>query len=385
MKPLVSGHYLRSRAVVAATLVAGSTLLGLALVGAAASDALPLYASREGKTCIACHHDPNGGGMRNDFGFLYGKNRHGLDTEERWAKVTVDPRINDWIAIGLDTRVLYIASHTSGGPTLGTSTFFPMQGQLNVGVTPHDYLTIVSSHGITIDPDRFEVRELYGLIHDLPHDLYVQVGRIRLPFGLRQDDHTSYIRTQDFLPYNSQLDHAGIEVGMAGPKYFGQLSFTNASGTISSQRAQTLAGKVGMGGQRLAAGVSGFHQYREGFSSLTDDRWALYAMRTWRRWTAVAEYGGGTSSFSGPSSGSQNLYAAFYEIDYRVARGINVRNRIDYLVPDRKQPAAFNRRSLIEIDLAPVPFTEVKLSYRDHAETIGGEYQEYLVQFYFPF
>lgn len=352
--------------------------------GAHAS-ALPLYASRQGKTCIACHYDPNGGGMRNDFGFLYEKNRHGLDTEAKWAKVTVDPRINDWIAIGLDTRVLYIASHSEGGPTLGTSTFFPMQGQLNIAISPHDNLTIVSSHGIRIDPDRYEARELYGLIQGLPRDLYVQVGRFRLPFGLRQDDHTSYIRTQNFLPYDSQLDHAGIEVGTAGSRCFAQLSFTNGSGTISSERAQTLAAKAGVGGERLAAGVSGFHQFHETIAPRWDDRWALYAMTTWRRLTAIGEYGGGTSSFSGSSPESRNLYAAFYEIDYRAARGINLRTKFDYLVPDREQPTAFYRRWLIETDLAPVPFTEVKLSFRNHAEASGGEYQEYLVQFFFPF
>ncbi len=354
----------------------------LPLLWAGASSALPLYASREGKTCIACHHDPNGGGMRNDFGFLYGKNRHGQDSESKWAKVTVDPRINDWIALGMDTRVLYIASHTSGGPTLGTSTFFPMQGQLNIAVTPHDYLTIVSSHGIRIDPDQYEVRELYGLIHGLPDDLYVQVGRFRLPFGLRQDDHTSYIRTQDFLPYDSQLDHAGIEVGMTGSKCFGQLSFTNPTGTISSQRSQTLAGKVGMGGQLLAAGISGFHQFQDNSLPITDDRWALYVMSTRRRITSIWEYGGGTRKY--PSTftrRSRNLYAAHGEVNYRASRGINLRAKYDYIVPDREYPAAYLRRYVLEADIVPVPFTEVKLSYREYSY----DDQEYLVQFYFPF
>ena len=355
------------------------TALGLALPTGAG--ALPLYASREGKTCVSCHFDPNGGGMRNDFGFLYCKNRHGMDTEQKWANVTVDPRLSEWVSIGLDTRLLYIASHESGGRTLQTSTFFPMQGQLNVALTPHDYLTVVMSRGITIDPDAFEARELYGLIHGLPHGLYAKLGRFRLPFGLRQDDHTSYVRVPYFLPYDSQKDDAGLEVGSASSSRFGQFSFTNGAGTISAERAQTLAGKVGLAGKSLSAGLSGFHQFRE-LAGTTQDRWALYAMSTWRKFTAIGEYAGGTAE---DSLRTANLWAAFAELDYRVARGINVRGKLDYLEPNRGLSGDLYRRWLVEADLAPVPFTEVKLSFRDHHEELIGDYQEYLVQFFFPF
>ena len=96
------------------------------------ADALPLYASREGATCVTCHFDPNGGGMRNDFGFDYGKNRHSMGAEDRWSNVTVTPQLNDWIRLGLDMRFMYYASHRGGSdPTsTTTSTFFPMQGQM---------------------------------------------------------------------------------------------------------------------------------------------------------------------------------------------------------------------------------------------------------------
>ncbi|HYQ96384.1 MAG TPA: hypothetical protein VER38_05185 [Candidatus Eisenbacteria bacterium] len=359
-------------------------LAALSLIAPSRAGALPLYASREGKTCVSCHYDPNGGGMRNDFGFLYCKNRHGMDTERRWANVTVDPRLNEWVAIGMDTRLLYIASHSQGGPTLSTSTFLPMQGQLNVAITPHDYLTVVMSRGISIDPDAFTAREVYGLIHGLPHDLYAKLGRFRLPFGLRQDDHTSYVRSPFFLPYNSQADDAGLEVGAAGSRYFGQLSFTNGSGTISAERAQTFAGKVGLGGRRLAAGVSGFHQYRE-LVGTTQDRWGAYAMSTWEKLTLIGEYDGGTQEAPVPVGGVRNLWAAFAELDYRAARGINVRGKIDYLEPDRGASGDLYRRWLVEADFAPVPFTEVKLSFRNHNEEPLGEHREYLVQFFFPF
>jgi len=368
----------------AALWVGLAAVVGAGLMAPPRAGALPLYASREGKTCIACHYDPNGGGMRNDFGFLYEKNRHGLDTEQKWANVTVDPRLNDWVAIGVDTRLLYIASHTKGGPALGTSTFLPMQGELNIAVTPHDYLTVVMSRGITTDANTFQARELYGLIHDLPHDLYAKLGRFRLPFGLRQDDHTSYVRSLDFLPYNSQADDAGIEVGAAGPTCFGQLSFTNGSGTLSGERAQTLAAKIGTGRKAISAGLSGFHRYVEA-SGARHDRWALYAMSTWQKLTLLGEYDGGTTDAPVFFGGNRNLWAAFAELDYRLSRGINVRGKFDYLEPNKDASGDLFRRWLVETDITPVPFTELKLSYRNHNEELVGEYQEYLAQFFFPF
>ena len=36
---------------------------------------LPLYAARTGLKCQNCHFDPNGGGPRNDFGFMFARNR----------------------------------------------------------------------------------------------------------------------------------------------------------------------------------------------------------------------------------------------------------------------------------------------------------------------
>jgi hypothetical protein len=354
------------------------------LFAATPAAALPLYASREGATCVTCHVDPNGGGIRNDFGFAYLKNRHGLDAEEKWAKVTVDPRLNEWIAIGIDTRVLYVASHVNGGPTLATSTFFPMQGQVNVAVTPHEHLTVVASHGLNVDnpgfPTGYVARELYGIIEGLPGRIYARVGRFRVPFGLRQDDHTSFVRSAEFLPYDAQKDDAGIEVGSIGTRWFGQVSFTDGSAPFL-ERAQTVAGKLGRASKALQAGLSGFHRYAENVAT-KHDRWALYGSATHGPVTVLGEYGGGTSE---TTFGTINLQAFFAEADYRAMRGLNLRGKFDYLEPDRALGNDIVRRYAIEADLNPVPFTELKLSGRYYDYEGSDIEKEYLAMFYFPF
>ena len=345
------------------------------------ASAMPLYASREGATCISCHIDPNGGGIRNEFGFNYGKNRHSIEEEEKWAKYTVNPQLNDWIRLGLDARFMYYASHIQDGRTVAPSTFFPMQGNLRVAISPHDQLTIVGSQGIVVDvpgfPAPYVAREIYGLIQGLPKNIYIQAGRFRLPFGLRQEDHTSFLRGFTFLLYDSQSEDAGIEVGSVGPNWFGQFSFTNG-GPPFAENAQTVAGKLGRASKTFQAAVSGYHRFSEPFG-VTVNRWSVYGSATRGPVTLLGEYGGGTTK---SGLGTVNTDAFFGEVDYRVSRGVNLRGKYDWLEPDKESGDNVSR-IVGEVDWAPMPFTEIKLSYRAYNDATN--YDEYVAMLTMPF
>ena len=341
--------------------------------------ALPMYASREGATCVTCHVDPTGGGIRNEFGFVYNRNRHSTEAEERWSSLTVDPKLNDWITLGIDLRVLYLAEHVNGSSeTLDTSTFFPMQGQVNLAVMPHEHLALVASHGMVVDepgfPTGYVTREIYGMFEGLPGGVYARAGRFRLPFGLRQDDHTSFTRDAGFLTYDSQKPSAGIEVGHIGSRLFVQGSFVNDDEPFVT-RAQTATAKVGWAAERFQAAVSGFH--REG----GDNLWSLYASATHGAWTVLGEFTGGTLESLAPS----NREAFFAELDYRVSRGVNLRAKVDYMDVFRGEPGGQRRRYSGDVDWNPVPFAQAKLSYRWQDEEASGIRQEYLAMLYFPF
>jgi hypothetical protein len=365
-------------------LVALAALLAASSI--APASALPLYASREGATCQTCHVDPNGGGIRNEFGFSYERNRHATEPEQRWSSLTVNPKLNDWITLGMDLRVLYYASHANGGSTLTSSTFFPMQGQVNLAVMPHEHLTLVASEGLVVDepgfPTGYVARELYGMVEGLPADLYARVGRFRLPFGLRQDDHTSFVRSLLFLPYDSQKPDAGIELGNVGSQFFEQISFTNGD-TPFAERAQTIAAKVGRAARRYQVGISGFHRYADGtFLRSRYDRWALYASGTRGRATLLAEGAAGTDVIV---TLTRNLGSVFAELDYRVSRGVNVRGKFDYVDQNRNAAGFWYRRWTGEMDWNPVPFAQTRLSYRYNDGPGGVLSREYLALFYFPF
>src|SRR5437879_9651526 len=78
---------------------------------------LPLYAARTGNMCAQCHFDPNGGGPRNDFGFMFARNRHSLETDTTgaWKDLNLTNRIGDAmpVYIGLNQRFMLLANTSS--------------------------------------------------------------------------------------------------------------------------------------------------------------------------------------------------------------------------------------------------------------------------------
>ena len=353
-------------------------------VSAAPARALPLYASREGAKCASCHFDPNGGGMRNEFGFSYDKNRHSMEEETKFGNIDVNPQLNDWIRLGVDMRMTYIADDFKNGSDAWA--FFPMQANVRFAVTPFEHLAVVGSHGITVDdppgdfPPPYVAREFYALFHDLPKNAFVQVGRFRVPFGLRQDDHTSFTRV--FLPYDSQKEDAGIALGSTGKNGWFEFSYTNGDAVPTQGQAQAFAGKVAWAFPWLQGGVSG---YRD-MDDLDRSRWSLYLTRTFHSLTLLGEYAGGTDE---SPIGDVNSMAGFVEGVYRVSRAVNLRAKYDYVDPDKDRDRTVNRRYLIDVDLEPVPFTQVKLSYaRYHPSTPAGtdaDLNEYTAMLYVPF
>lgn len=343
------------------------------------ADALPLYASREGDVCQTCHVDPNGGGIRNEFGFTYEKNRHSTEPEARWSSMTVNPKLNDWITLGLDVRVLYDAVHVNGGSqTFATATFFPMQGQVNLAVMPHEHLTVVASHGLLVDNSGFSAgyidREIYGMIEGLPGDTYARVGRFRLPFGLRQDDHTSFTRDRAILPYDSQRPNAGLELGWIRSQTFVQAAVVNDNEPFRSY-SETVAAKVGWVGRPFQAAVSGFHRHPK------DDLGSAYVSATRGGWTLLGEYVRGSVDMAT----RRNLEAAFAELVYHPSRAVYIRAKLDYADVYIGKPGWVERRYTGEADWNPVPFVQGKLSYRYLDQEGVRPVQEYLAQIYFPF
>ena len=78
--------------------------------------------------------------------------------------------------------------------------------------------------------------------------------------------------------------------------------------------------------------------------------------------------------------------AAFTEVVYRLSRGLDLRAKMDYYGPP--SGVTFNeiwRRYLAEVDICPMPFTDIKVSYRRYNYSINRDQDEYFAMLFIPF
>ncbi len=349
--------------------------------------ALPLYATREGYQCSQCHVDPNGGGVRTDFGFNYGKNRHLLDpADTTYSDLSFSPRIADGFWWGTDFRLLFANEYGADSRDFYDHTFVPMQGSIYFHAQPIPQLDVVYNR------DLRESREAYGLIRGmLPGGVNLKAGQFRVPLGLRLDDHTSYTKRFELLGYNYQQVDQGVELSAVGSRFYGQFALQNGG----SAKADLWTAKVGTFQKGLHAGISG--QYNPGGTNPNGDtvrrlRGAAFGGLKWGEWVYVAELVAGQNRPDvGPRADTTTaLFAYSADLSRRMSRSLLIRARYDYLNPNSKfnrdfsdpektDPDAYKARRAelrarkdefkserfgIEADYQPYPFVEFKGAYR---------------------
>jgi len=371
------------------SLFASFVLFGMTASFVPLVSALPLYATRQGQACATCHFDPQGGGPRNDFGFQFEKNRHMMtpDTTAKWADLVLANKIGDALYFGTNMRQQYTLVKEDGSSSAAVSTFFPMQGALYATFAPHPNLTITLNH------DLRQVRDAWGMIHDLPLGLYIKAGQFRVPFGLRIDDHTGAMRagfreasvgsfgTSGFLPYDPRDVEGGLEVGLTPT--FGLLAsaaITNG-GAAFVNHAQALSGKVSYFGSRFLGGISGYHNYTSS-TGRSETRGSLYGgLTVLPDLQLLAEAGiGRGDDGAGTLTDPKGLYA---EADYRIGRAWLVRAKYDFIDLDHRVAGRAQERYTVETDYTPVPFADLKLSLRRVVPEDAPDENQLLLQWHF--
>jgi hypothetical protein len=358
--------------------------LGLAAAGVRPVLSLPTYAARTGLDCRSCHFDPNGGGPRNTLGFLFAKQRHDLAAEPDTTKAALPAtnQIADVLFVGTNTRLVYLGMGTWEQVQL--SSFFQMQGALDVTLQPHPNLAIV----MVRDFGEFSgdvTRDLYGLIQDGGGNYYVKAGRIRGVFGLRQDDHTAGTRggflnttaggTGGFLPYDPRTVSSGIEAGVARGAHTLSASLTNG-GAAFANKVQAVGAKLTAS---IPAGRIGFSVYdhMETTSGRRSSRWSGFGLARFPGvpdLTLQGEMGFGTDDLG--NGEKRNLLATYVQSDYRWNRAFTLRARYDFSDVFRSVPGNASERFAVEGEFTLVPFADLRLGYREIVpETSGNEHQ----------
>ena len=354
-----------SRAAPAGVLLAG--LLVAQLAASEAARAEPYLAVRTGFKCMQCHVNPTGGGKRAEFGAVYGQTElpaSRLDTEtgEPIPDGAAGPapftgKINNHVGLGADLRANATATFTPNTTPSQAYAFDPIRAQVYLEVKPIvDRLTIYLDERVS--PGAATNRETYAMLWTKSREWYVKAGRMFVPFGLRIEDDTAFIRTVTGTSFNSFDD--GVEGGMEIGPWSAYVSVTNGAGG----GAETNRGK-------LISSLATFVQpdWRIGLSASTNfsgdaDRrmQSVFAgLRTgFVSWLASAA----RVTDDGTPTGRVTQVATLFEGNIEVAKGHNLKLTYEWLDPNTDVSQDQRERYSGVYEYSPFQFTQFRLGVR---------------------
>ena len=361
MKPaLVQG---RPRTKLADSLAHG--LLAVLLLAAAAARAEPYLAVRSGQKCMACHVNPTGGGKRTEFGSVYGQTalaQRQLDlsflrsASAAGAASDAAPwtgKITDWFGLGIDLRATQRTRKVPGSDR--TSGLDPTRAQVYFEVQPHgDRLTLyVDEH---VAPDTLKAREAFAMLWFAERSVYVKVGRMYVPFGLRIEDDTAFMRL--FSGVNFNLSHDGVEGGLELGPWSAQLAVTNGGGS-ATHRGKLINALATYVQPDWRLGLSVSHD-----ASGAADR-SMQSVFAGLRTGIVSWLASGVHIVDDDTpSGRVRRWASLVEGNIEVAQGHNLKLSYEFYDPNRKVREDQRVRYSAVWEFVPFQFTQFRLGAR---------------------
>ncbi len=203
-----------------ALIQASSLILLLVFLLPTSLKAEPYLAIQEGYKCSKCHVNMTGGGKRTDFANIYVQTRlayrfldwrryspqedEEIDEEDNPLKTDAHSsffsgRLNDYIAIGGDFRWLYERTET---PDSASEDVFNQRKQniyLEINLIPErvTFYQTLSGGG--------DAQEIFGLLQGeiRGEPYFLKIGQFFLPYGLRLQDDTAFIRAVTGFTYGT--------------------------------------------------------------------------------------------------------------------------------------------------------------------------------------
>ncbi|MDB5971989.1 MAG: hypothetical protein JWQ90_4439 [Hydrocarboniphaga sp.] len=327
-------------------------LIGIAVHTQARAE--PYLAAREGLQCAACHVNPSGGGMRTEFGDVYAQTRlvaKQLDMGERglWTG-----KLNDFLRVGGDLR--YDASATDT-PHQKRSDGFALQEFRAYGAVDliDRRLTLYADQ--LLAPGSSINREAYGLFWWDEHQAYVKAGKLYLPYGLRLQDDSSFVRQATGINFTTPDN--GLELGWVGSSWIGQLAVSNGAG----------GGEENDRGKRATASVAYVqHIWRLGASADYNDaaigkleQGGIFAgLDTGPiTWLAEADY-----IVDKSLTPTRKQYVGLLEANWAFMQGHNLKLSAEYFDPDHQVDEDQRNRLSAIWEFNPIQFIQTRVGFR---------------------
>lgn len=359
----------RSRRLGALSTARAGALAGIAwllVLACGAARAEPYLAVRSGAKCVACHVSPTGGGKRNDFGANYGQTAlaagrldfvtappagaGGAGPEPVWSG-----RVNEHFALGADLRATGQSVKVRGSKE--TASFGPTRGQvyLEVKVLAERLVFYLDER---VAPGGAANREAYAMLWSADRSLYVRAGRLFVPFGLRIEDDSAFIRQVSGVNFSVSDD--GVEAGLELGPWSASVALSNgAAGAAETNRGKLLSAIAAYVQPGWRVGTSASHN-----SNGNADRSMQSVFGGLRTglvsWLAAAVF----TTDDGTPFGRLRQRASLLEANLEVAKGHNVKLSHEFHDPDVNVREDHRVRISAVWEYTPFAFTQFRLGAR---------------------
>lgn len=336
-------------------------LVGLAVLAGSSVISFPRFSVEQSVPCGECHLNPNGGGMRNEFGnYAVALNELCLPGSKAASiKRYRKPRLSESLTFGFDSRYLL----------MDNGWVFNMQNDLFLAAEPlkdvYYHLRIGASGGV----DDARVSESYALMFFSERKFYFKGGRFYPAYGLRQSDHKSFVRERTGHTSNTYLDGFSVGGNLAG--FSGSLEFFQPGNRgvyvahLSKVGFFDRFGYLGGLSLRLSeerGGSNGsFPAARSLFGGLSFDRYTLM----------------GEVDLLGKASDTLVVYANFTT---RLEYGLYLIGEYNFYDGDRDLATGADEFYRLSIELYPFSFVQLRPSYTYYSEGPRDGEDDYFLQ-----
>ncbi len=313
----------------------------------------PYLAVQKGLKCGVCHSSPSGGGKRTVYGNVYAQgelSERTLDLGELWTG-----ELGKFLAVGGDLRGGWNQIDVPGQPKTSETDLEEFLAYAEIRPFPK-YLTIYVD--AKLRPEDPIVREQYLRLSTADDGWYIKGGKFFLPYGLRLQDDSAFIRQVTGINFNTP--DSGWQLGFEQDKWSAQLAVTRGtaggpevdSGKQFSLRVSHVTSNWRVGGSfNLNNTIFGDRQMQNVFGGLRTGRIA---------WLAELDY---IIDDDAPT-GRRELWASLLEANILLKKGHNLKLTFEYFDPDSDVSEDEQNRFSVVWEYFPIQFVQTRLGYR---------------------
>lgn len=343
----------------------------------------PYLAFKNNLPCSACHVNPIGGGARTTYGAYYGTN---VLPQNGGSPILFDAgNLSETFRIGANFRANYeqtdFDEKTPAAAMQDSRGFQTQSGQIYLVLQPKDsrfslYIDEQVAPGGALNRETFVLAKLVD-------NHYVKAGKIMLPYGIRLQDDSAFIRQASGINFNNSDN--GVELGLQYTHAIINFAVTNGSSGLTNddKRMQYVLRSEYIG-----------NNWRTGASAIVNDAelgrrtmYNIFGGFNWMGFTFLAEVDQIKDESVSHIPGAYEMQrVSFFEVNRELFKGLNLKLTTEYLDPDTHiDENQRNRHSLL---MEYTPFANIQLRGgvrvgKDIPQRVQGNYSDVFVQVHF--